>query len=393
MRKWIRRVIIVVAVVAAVVALRLTVFAPEPVEVGVVAVARGRVESTVTNSKAGTVKARRRARLSPETGGRVVALPHREGARVAAGDVLLRLDDTSQRAELTRAERERTAAEARRRQACLAAELAQRELVRNRALAADLIISANLLDQLESRADVAAADCQAAAAAVASAQAAAAVLRAEIAKTVLRAPFAGVVAELTAEIGEWVTPSPPALPVPPVVEVIDPTSIYLSAPMDEVDSARIHAGQRVRATIDPYPGRSFPGAVTRVAPYVLDVEAQNRTVEIEVELDDEAFAATLLPGTSADVEIILEVHDDVLRVPTPTLLEGGAVLAVEDGVLTRRPVETGIRNWDFTEVLGGLTADDRVVTTLDRVEVKAGAEAVVREEKGAAGFSTTQGHP
>jgi HlyD family secretion protein len=193
---------------------------------------------------------------------------------------------------------------------------------------------------------------------------------------VLRAPFDGVVADVTIEVGEWTTPSPPAVPVPPVIEMLDALSIYVSAPMDEVDSAKIHLEQPVRVTLDPYPDQSFDGRVSLVDPYVLDVEAQNRTVGIEVELADAAFASTLLPGTSADVEVILSVHQDVLRIPTSALLQGNEVMVLEDGVLARRSVESGLRNWDWTEITGGLAAGDRVVTSLDRAEVKAGAEAV-----------------
>jgi HlyD family secretion protein len=110
---------------------------------------------------------------------------------------------------------------------------------------------------------------------------------------------------------------------------------------------------------------------------VLDVEEQNRTVEIEVELDDQAFAATLLPGTSADVEAVLDARDAVLRVPTSALLSGDKVLVVERGRLVERRVEAGLRNWDVTEVRGGLEDGAEVVVSLDRADVKAGARAVV----------------
>jgi len=99
-RSW-RRLAALVALVALAVLARLTVFAPERVAVRTVAVERGRVEETVTNSRAGTVKARRRAKLAPEVGGRVVSLPHRRGARVRTGDVLLRLEDSLPRARLS----------------------------------------------------------------------------------------------------------------------------------------------------------------------------------------------------------------------------------------------------------------------------------------------------
>jgi len=88
------------AVVLAIAIARVTVLAPDPVPVEVVTVAPGRVEQTVTNSRAGTVRTRRRAKLSPEVGGRVVAIPHREGQRVRAGDVVLELDGELQRAKV-----------------------------------------------------------------------------------------------------------------------------------------------------------------------------------------------------------------------------------------------------------------------------------------------------
>jgi HlyD family secretion protein len=117
-----------------------------------------------------------------------------------------------------------------------------------------------------------------------------------------------------------------------------------------------------------------------VAPYVADQLEQNRTVEIELELDDVAVARTLLPGTSADAEVILSTREDVLRIPTSALLEGGKVLLLADDRLVERTLDLGLRNWDFTEVTGGLERSDRVVVSLDRPEVVAGARAREEEE-------------
>ncbi len=206
-----------------------------------------------------------------------------------------------------------------------------------------------------------------------------AVAHTEVDKTIVRAPFAGVVAEVATEVGEWTTPSPPALPVPPVIDMLDPDSIYVSAPMDEVDSARIHANQPTRVTVDSHRDRDFAGTVTRVAPYVLDIEAQNRTVEIEVELTD-LRETVLLPGTSADVEVILSTRQDVLRISTSSLIEGGKVLVLEGDRLSERPVELGLRNWDFTEIVDGLSEGDLIVTSLDRQEVEDGALAEAASE-------------
>ena len=80
--------------------LRLYIFVGDRVPVIVATAEPGRVEEAVTNTRGGTLEVRRRAKLSPEVGGVVIALPFREGQRVAKGDVVLELDDQLQRAQL-----------------------------------------------------------------------------------------------------------------------------------------------------------------------------------------------------------------------------------------------------------------------------------------------------
>lgn len=380
MKRWALRFGIVLVIVAAVWLLRATVLAPDPIRVRVAPVEKGEVEATISNSRAGTVKARRRARLSAEVGGQVVKLPFREGDRVSQGDVVLELDGSTQKASLLLRRRELEAAAAEENRACVSADRSRREMERVQRLAEDQIVSLDLLDSAESAHSAASAACTAASAQTARARAAVELSRTELSKTVLRAPFAGVVAELSIEVGEWTTPSPPVVMVPAVIDIIDPTSIYISAPMDEVDSARIRAGQAVRATIDSHRGREFAARITRVAPYVLDIQEQNRTVEVEAELEDASFAAQLLPGTSADLEVILEERKDVLRIPTGALVEGNRAIVLENGVLRERALEIGIRNWNFTEVESGLDAGELIVVSLDQAGIVDGAEAEAASE-------------
>ncbi len=374
MGRWIGRCAVLAVLIAGVLVARATIFAPQPVRVRVAAASQGRVESTVTNSRAGTVRARRRAQLSPETSGRVTALLHREGDRVEEGAELLRMDDAGQRARLELSRRSQAAAQARHDETCVVARRARREVDRYRELGED-IVSTDRLDQLGSVLEAADAACGSAAAQVELVRAEIAVVEVEVKKTLMRSPFAGVLADVSVEVGEFISPSPPGVPIPPVIDLLDPTSIFVSAPMDEVDSAVISAGQAVRVTFDPFLDRSFEGTVVRVAPYVLDVQAQNRTVEIEVELLDEAFSSQLLPGTTADVEVILEAREDVLRIPRSTLLEGGKVLVLEGDRLVERTLEIGLRNWDWVEVRAGLRAGERVITSLGSAQVVAGALA------------------
>ncbi len=379
-----RRAAVVAGIVALLVVLRLTVFRPAPVPVTVFPAETGRVEETVVNSRAGTVKAGRRATLSAELGGRVAALPARKGKRVRAGEILLKVADGDYRAQLALQESALVSAKAAEREACHAAAQAVRDLARNESLAKEQIVSEDILDRLRTARDTTAAACDAAKARVGQAEAAVEAARVTLEKTILRAPFDGVIADVTTEVGEWIMPAPPGLPIPAVLEILDLASIYVSAPLDEVDVGKVTAGLPVRITFDAYPGRSFPGRVTRVAPFVLDVKEQNRTFDVEAVLDDAAFAAGLKPGLSADVTVVLRTREGVLRIPGYALLEGDHVLLLKDGRLRRAAVKAGLKNWDFVEIAGGLSTGDAVVVSLDRPEVKEGARAVLASAPGPA---------
>ena len=358
--------------VAITMVLKNKVWAPEPVEVNVVQVEKGLVEETITNSRAGTVKARQRAHLSSEVGGRVVTVPYEKGDRVKKGDLLLQLNDEAEASQLEMARRELVVSRANHKRSCLEANRAKREYARFRDLSQKELVSTDELDKVHSTAQTSAAACQAAQASVERAQTRIKEAQAQLQKMKLRAPFSGILAEVTVEIGEWTTPAPPGVPIPAVLDLIDPTSIYISAPMDEVDSSKIHPGQIARVTLDPYPKQSFMGSVVRVSSYVEDIEEQNRTVEIEVELDDRDFATTLLAGTSADVEIILSKREDVLRIPRTALLEGNKVWVIAQGQITERSIQMGLKNWDYVEIQSGLSEGEPVVTSIERAEIHPG---------------------
>jgi HlyD family secretion protein len=381
MKRWLVRILILAFLASAALGLRSWVLRPQPIEVVTVVVDRGTVEQTITNTRAGTIKAHRRTRLSPEIGGNAIEIPYRESDAVKKGELLLRLDDRLQLARLTLSENNLRTIEARQNEACLRSERAAREHDRILRLSQEKIVSDDIADETKAAAATAEAGCSAATSAVEHAASAVNLSRVELQKMIIVAPFDGIVADVSIEVGEWTSPSPPALPIPPVIDLIDPTSIYVSAPMDEVDSAQIHQGQQVRVTVDSHRGQEFPGTVQRVAIYVLDLEAQNRTVEIDVELADNPFASTLRPGTTADVEVILQVKERVLRIPTGALYDGNKVLVVDGGLLAERELELGLKNWNYTEVLSGLEQGESLVTTLDRPEIKAGALVSNRDEE------------
>ncbi len=375
-RRWLLRGLVALVLLAlAGVAMR-WLLKPQPLPVLVVAVGRGLVEATVANTRAGTVDACLRTRLSTISGGRIELMAVKEGDRVRKGQLLMRLWSDDQQAEQAFARAQLDTTRKRVAEACSMAELAQREVARQDELFKQGFVSDGRLDTVRAEAQARAASCATAKADIVQSQARVAVVGTARQRTVLVAPFGGTVAKIVGEVGEYSTPSPPGVATPPAIDLIDDSCLYVKAPMDEVDAPKISAGQPVRISLDALPGKSFPGKVRRVAPYVSALEKQARTVEVEVSFDDLQGAGRLLVGYSADVEVILEVRNGVLRVPTSALLQGGRVLVIDAGRLAERQLKTGLKNWEYTEVTDGLAGGEHVVTSLDRAGVKAGAAAV-----------------
>jgi len=347
---------------------------PKPITVVLVEVGRGKVESSVANTRAGSVEACLRTRLSPISGGRIAYLGVKKGDHVKKGQVLLRLWNDDQQAQSSLAETQVTSSKKRIAEVCAMAENAEREAARMVELRAKGFISKSGEEKTRYEAQSRRAACDAARADVNQAQARVKVTKVEQNRTVLVAPFDGIVADIVGELGEYTTPSPPGVATPPAIDLIDDSCLYIEAPMDEVDAPKIRAGQAARISLDALPGKALAGHVKRVAPYVVAVEKQARTVDVEVSLDNAEDGKKLLVGYSADVEVVLESHENALRVPTSTLLDGNKVLIYQAGTqkLEERSIKAGITNWEFTEVLDGLKQGDRIVSSLEREGVKAG---------------------
>ena len=352
-----------------------------PPEVELATIARGTVESTVVNTRAGTIKACRRAKLAPAAGGQIVKLWVKEGDRVQAGQPLLELWNRDLAAQRELATRQLATSEERRREACIIADNATRDAERAQQLTERGFVSPQNSEDARAQARARQANCDALAADVKRAQAQIRVTAAGLERTTLTAPFAGIVARVTGEIGEYTTPSPPGIPTPPAVDLIDDTCLYASAPMDEVDAPRIKPGQTARITLDALPGQTFSGTIRRIAPYVTEVEKQARTVDVEADFDTPPKQA-LLAGYSADVEAIIEHRENVLRVPTQAIQQDGTVLVLgASDKLESRRLKTGLANWVYTEVVSGLKTGDRVVLSFDQESVKAGVKVTPKAAK------------
>jgi len=208
------------------------------------------------------------------------------------------------------------------------------------------------------------------------------VISAQLERTRLLAPFSGIIAEIHGELNEYLTPSPPGIATLPAIELLDTSCFYVTAPIDEVDAAKVLVGARARITMDAFGDKHFAARVRRIAPYVLDREKQARTVEVELEFTDLPEGLTLLAGYSADVEIILEERSNALRIPTQALLPGNRVYILEPGTgrLAVRTIQPGLSNWNYTEIIEGLQQGELLLLSIDQAGLKEGLRARASQE-------------
>ncbi|MBS0299141.1 MAG: efflux RND transporter periplasmic adaptor subunit [Proteobacteria bacterium] len=369
------------AVIAAVIAFAGWYFTrPKLLEVESVVIATGNVEATIVNTRAGTIKSCQRSNLAPITGGQIAKIWIKEGDHVQKGQVLLELWNQDLLAQRELAQRQLAMAQERRRETCILAENARRESVRTQQLVEQGFVSSQRADDVNANARSRQASCEAAVTDIKRAEAQVRVAQAGLERTIISAPFSGVIAHISGELGEFTTPSPPGIPTPPTIDLIDDRCLYVTAPMDEVDAPKIRVGQEARITLDAMPDKIFPGRIRRIASYVTEIEKQARTVDIEVDFL-QAPADTLLVGYSADVEVILQRKDNVLRIPTQAIRQNNKVWLVDShSRLVEQSVETGLSNWSFTEIRSGLNAGDRILIAFDQDGIKAGAAVQPKDQ-------------
>ena len=339
------------------------------------------VEQTVSNTRAGTIDACRRSKMSPAIGGQIAFLHVKEGDLVQKDQVLIELWNKESKARVKETQARVQVSERSAQQVCILSDRAQREAKRKTELLQRGLASEEATETAVSNAESQSAACDAALTQVEANQASVEVVEASLERTMLIAPFNGVIAEIEGELGEYVTPSPVGVATKPTVDLIDSSCIYISAPIDEIDAPEVVSGMTARITMDAFGNQEFPATVRRVAPYVLDLEKQARTVEIEAVFDNPD--QTLLPGYSADIEVIIDRAEDTLSIPTQTLMRDNFVYVVdaETMTLTKKQIEIGIGNWQYTEVTNGLSIDDQIVLSVDREGVKAGAKVLIEKDE------------
>ena len=229
---------------------------------------------------------------------------------------------------------------------------AQRDEQRKRDLLAQNFISAAELDTAKSRTaslaggvavaqsqvDVARAQVQNATAIVRQREAQLASARVDLERTQIRSPVDGVVIKRSVEVGQTVAAS---LQAPELFIIARSLSdMQVEAAIDEADISRVRDGQKVGFTIDAFPGRNFEGTVRQVRKSA--VSAQN-VVSYTVVVGFANPGSLMLPGMTANVRIITDTRDNVLKVPNAALRV--RIAGVEPAVTAPAPANgaSGVR--------------------------------------------------
>ncbi|MCY1014604.1 efflux RND transporter periplasmic adaptor subunit [Pyxidicoccus sp. MSG2] len=309
------------------------------------------VEWQAARNAVGSVLAIQGVTLGAELSGIVREIGFENGSTVKKGQVLLRLDTTSESAQLTGAEAD--------------AELARLTLARVQGLHAQ---GANTQSELES-----------ARARSLQAEAAAANLRAIIAKKVIRAPFDGRIGIRQVELGQVVSPGNPIASL----HSVDPVYVEFLLPQQALSDAR--PGQKVRVRVDVFPQDTWEGGLTTINP---EVEVSTRNVRMRATVPNPD--GRLLPGMFANVEVLAEGKKSVVAMPTTAVLfapYGDSVFVIVDGkdaagkpspVAQQRFVRLGERRGDFVEVTSGLTPGELVANN-GAFKLRNGATVLVND--------------
>lgn len=353
----------------------------------------------------GRVESPRRVEIGSAVVGTVVAVPVAEGARVAAGELLVALDESEARAAVAQARTALAQAEARLAQirstslpmAAEAVRQAQATLVsaeaslgRSRDLFARGFVGQAALDEAQRARDVAASqlasarlqhegasagggDERVALAGVANSRAGLAVAEARLAFMTIEAPVAGVLIARAVERGAVVQPGKALMVLSPA------GTTELVVALDEKSLALVRVGQKALASADAFPGARFEAQVSYIHPAV---DPLRGTVEVKLTVPDPP--AYLLQDMTVSVDIEVARLAGVLAVPAEAIHDGGWVIVARDGRARRQAVKVGARGSGMVEVAQGLAEGDLVLAATGTGMHVADGDAVrVRERPGA----------
>ncbi|HEX2824722.1 MAG TPA: efflux RND transporter periplasmic adaptor subunit [Burkholderiales bacterium] len=336
---------------------------PMQVEVGTAAQLYPSQALTALNAT-GYVVAQRKAAVASKATGRLEWLGVREGSKVAAGEVLARLDSRDVTAQMDQAAANIKVAEANLDQGQAELKEAERQLQRSADLLAKNFVSQAAHDTAIARRDRAAAAISAQRAAINAARANFRAAQVAVEQTQIRAPFDGVVLTKNANVGDVIAPFSSATgSQAAVVTMADMSTLEVEADVSEANIGKVKVGQPTEIQLDALPDIRFRGEVRSLVP---TVDRSKATVTVKVKFHDND--PRILPEMSAKVaflskEVAKQDNTPHVAVPASAVVERDGrkvVYTVKDGKAKEAPVTTGTTAGDLVQV-NGVTAGERVV--------------------------------
>ena len=334
------------------------------------------IDEPVTVEATGSFQADESSDVAPDVSGRVIATPVDIGQFVRQGAVLVRLQGVDAELRLDEARAAVQHAEANVKLAESQNALAQTTAQRYAALLATGDVSRTVADQARTGAETSTQNVATARATLAQARAQLAQAEKAVKDVVVVAPFSGFISERKVSLGEYVQPSTAVV----TLLKIDPLRLQLSIP--GIQAGQVAAGQRVSATIDAFPGKSFAGRITAVNPQIT-AESRSFMVEARVANPD----ALLKPGMFAVATIDQGRTTRTLLVPQRAVIEDvntnsyRVFVIDEEGRARIRVVQLAARQQGETiKILSGIQEGDRVAMS-NLAELYDGVD--VRVEPGA----------
>lgn len=363
MKKWM---LIALLALAAAAALSLRGRAPSPAAAyQTAAPTRGEMSARVTCT--GTLAPVATVDVGAQVSGTIAELLADYNSRVAAGQVIARMDPALFEAKVAQARGAYRQARANLDKARVTLADAERTLARNRALRADGTVAQSELDSAQTARDTAQAEVSAAEGSVGQTRGAYDEARVNLGHTVITSPVNGTVIDRSVDVGQTVAAS---YQTPTLFSIAqDLTRMEIKASVDEADIGSVREGQTAAFTVDAYPDRRFAGRVKQVRNAAVTVSNVVTYVAV-VEVDNAELL--LKPGMTANVSFEVARRENALKVPAAALRfrpagekapAGSRVYVLgENGTL--RPVEVvaGISSGQDVEIAAGELAEtDRVV--------------------------------
>ena len=317
----------------------------------------------------GYVVARRQATVSSKVTGKVVEVFVEEGMRVEEGQVVAKLDDTTQQAQLSLAEAQAESARATLDEISAQLRIARLERDRLRDLAERNLTSTSSVDTAEATYDQLAARLETGRENVKVAERNVALAEDSLSNMTIKAPFAGMVVTKNAQPGEMISPvsAGGGFTRTGICTIIDTDSLEIEVDVNEAYIQRVKPGQRVSATLDAYSDWRIPAEVIAIIP---TADRQKATVKVRIgflERDERVLrdmgvkvaflGAEMLAETPQEIRGVL-IAGEALRSDT----SGDFVWLVKDETIERQPVIVGGQR-DRPQVLitAGLSLGDTIV--------------------------------